>query len=108
MFVMELTALRAAFATLSLSESAITIDIHERDLLLDKARERMTQYRTLVEAVLGTNHPLTQSLPALQILLVPQRTHTFGPPQSVSVSVPFLTPSGHAAAWHFSGLPLHT
>jgi hypothetical protein len=30
------------------------------------------------------------------------------PPQSTSVSVPFLTVSGQAGAWHFLGLPEHT
>lgn len=65
MFVADIVALRAAFAAMAASESAIALDIHERDLLLETARERMVQYRILVEAICGTNHPLTQSLPNL-------------------------------------------
>jgi hypothetical protein len=42
-----------------------------------------------------------QSLVSAHLAQVP-------PPQSTSVSVPFLTVSGQAAAWHFFGVPLHT
>jgi hypothetical protein len=42
--------------------------------------------------------PLWQSVTTLQSLLVPQAEHE--PPQSVSVSVPFLVPSEQLDAWH--------
>jgi hypothetical protein len=55
--------------------------------------------------------PLAQSadaphvLPTPHVLLCP--SHVL-PPQSVSVSVPFFTPSVHVAAWHVRGDPVHT
>jgi hypothetical protein len=41
---------------------------------------------------LAVHTPLTQSVPTEQLLLVAQATQ-LAPPQSVSVSLPFLTPS---------------
>ncbi len=65
MFVTDLAGARTGFATLSAAENAQTIDLRERDVLLDNARERMVQYRALVPALLGSTHPLTLSLPDL-------------------------------------------
>jgi hypothetical protein len=51
--------------------------------------------------------PLWQSLPAEHVLPaahLPQEA----PPQSMSVSVPFLTVSPHVGTWHFFGLPEQT
>jgi hypothetical protein len=45
----------------------------------------------------------TQSVLAVQILLVPQRAQMPAPPQSLSDSPPFFRPSEHVGAWH---LPL--
>ena len=65
MFVTDLAAVRVAFAAVSSAENAQTIDIRERDGFLTDARERMVQYRVLVPAMLGQNHPLALSLPDL-------------------------------------------
>jgi hypothetical protein len=54
-----------------------------------------------------TQTPLWQSVPPVHCLPtahLPQEA----PPQSMSVSVPFFTPSRQVAAWHLSGLPEHT
>jgi hypothetical protein len=45
-------------------------------------------------------------LPPLQSLLVPHCEQL--PPQSMSLSVPFLTESVQLGAWHFLVLALHT
>jgi hypothetical protein len=45
--------------------------------------------------VAGLQTPLAQSEPAPQSRSVPQRAHAKGPPQSMSVSCPFLTASLH-------------
>jgi len=64
-YLANITALRTAFTALATAENDQRIGLRERDVLLDDARERMVQYRAAVEAVLGPNHPLTQSLPVI-------------------------------------------
>ncbi len=64
-FQTELAAMRAAFGAVTVAENDEAIGRQNRDALLDPARERMVQYRVLVEAVLGPTHPLTLSLPDL-------------------------------------------
>jgi len=64
-FVAELAALRAAYAAVTTAENDVEIGRKQRDVLLPLARERMVQYRELVAATFGPDHPLTLSLPAL-------------------------------------------
>jgi hypothetical protein len=64
-FVAEIAAMRAAFLAVVTVENDKRLGIRERDVLLDTAREYMVQYRAGVEALLGPNHPLTQTLPIL-------------------------------------------
>jgi hypothetical protein len=64
-YLASITALRATFVALTTAENDQRIWLGGRDLKFDDARERMTQYRAAVAAVLGENHPLTQSLPDL-------------------------------------------
>jgi hypothetical protein len=64
-FQTELAAMRTVFTAVTVAENDERIGRQNRDALLDPARERMIQYRALVEAVLGPTHPLTLSLPAL-------------------------------------------
>lgn len=64
-FQTELAALRTAFGTVTVAENDESIGRQNRDALLDPARERMVQYRAMVEAVLGPTAPLTLSLPTV-------------------------------------------
>ena len=64
-FVAALADLRAAFAAVVQAENDEDIGRKRRDAMLPLIRERIVQYRELVAAVLGANHPLTLSLPAL-------------------------------------------
>ena len=57
--------MRAAFLALTTAENDLEINQEERDELLPVARERMVQYRVMVAALLGPNHPQTLSLPVL-------------------------------------------
>lgn len=65
MFIADLAALRTAYSNWKIAQNDEEIGRRERDALLRPARERMIQYRAAVEAVLGPDHPLTQSLPIL-------------------------------------------
>jgi hypothetical protein len=51
--------------------------------------------------------PLLQSVAKPQVWPAPHAGHV-PPPQSMSVSLPFLTPSRHVGAWHVMGDPAHT
>ncbi len=62
-FSSELAALRTAFTAVTVAENDLDIGRKGRDVLLAPARERMVQYRSAVEAMLGPAHPLTLSLP---------------------------------------------
>ena len=64
-FVAALADLRATFAAVVQAENDEDIGRKRRDAMLPPIRERIVQYRELVAAVLGANHPLTLSLPAL-------------------------------------------
>jgi hypothetical protein len=64
-FVADIAAMRAAFLLLTTAENDLEINQEERDALLPVARERMVQYRVMVAALLGPNHPQTLSLPVL-------------------------------------------
>lgn len=64
-FATELAATRAAFGAIRAAENDLNVARKERGALLDPARERMVQYRAAVEGLLGPDHPLTQSVPAL-------------------------------------------
>jgi hypothetical protein len=64
-FQTELATMRTGFTAVTVAENDESIGRQSRDALLDPARERMVQYRVLVEAVLGPTHALTLSLPAL-------------------------------------------
>ena len=64
-FVTALADLRAAYAAMVVAENDELIGRKRRDALLPQIRERIVQYRELVAAMLGANHPLTLSLPAL-------------------------------------------
>jgi hypothetical protein len=54
-----------------------------------------------------TQTPASQS-PAILQIRPDAHLPAHAPPQSASVSLPFLTPSAHADAWHLDGLPEHT
>jgi len=64
-FVAVLADLRAAYAAVAQAEHDEGISRKRRDVMLPDIRERIVQYRELVAAVFGANHPLTLSLPAL-------------------------------------------
>ncbi|MEK6259506.1 MAG: hypothetical protein AABP62_12890 [Planctomycetota bacterium] len=65
LFAAELATTRTAFAAIRAAENDLNVARKERGALLDPARERIVQYRSAVEGLFGTDHPLTQSLPAL-------------------------------------------
>ena len=64
-FTTDIAAVRAAYLAVLTADNDKRLAIRERDVLLPKAREYMVQYRSIVEGLFGTNHPLTQSLPVL-------------------------------------------
>ena len=64
-FIADIAAMRAAFLAVVTAENDKRMGLRERDVLFDRAREYMVQYRTMVEVLLGANHPLTQTLPVL-------------------------------------------
>ncbi len=64
-FVAALADLRAAYAAVVQAANDEDIGRRRRDAMLPDIRERIVQYRELVAAILGANHPLTLSLPAL-------------------------------------------
>jgi hypothetical protein len=64
-FQTELATMRTTFGVVTVAENDESIGRQSRDALLDPARERMIQYRAMVEALLGPTAPLTLSLPAL-------------------------------------------
>jgi hypothetical protein len=53
------------FAAVTAAENDLDLARKERDALLPPARERMVQYRAMVEATFGAEHPLTLTLPTL-------------------------------------------
>jgi len=63
LFQTELAAMRTGFTGLTTAENDERIAREQRDALLPLARERMVQYRSMVEGLLGPTHPLTLSLP---------------------------------------------
>ncbi|MEK6257556.1 MAG: hypothetical protein AABP62_02960 [Planctomycetota bacterium] len=65
MFAAEITAIRAAYHAIRVADTNLNVARKERQTLLNAAFERMVQYRAAVEGLFGTDHPLTQSLPAL-------------------------------------------
>lgn len=64
-FTADIAAARAAYLAVLTADNDKRLAIRERDVLLPQAREYMVQYRSLVEGLLGSNHPLTLSLPVL-------------------------------------------
>jgi hypothetical protein len=64
-FQTDLAGLRAAFAAVTAAENDLDLARKERDALLPPAKERMVQYRAMVEATFGEEHPLTLTLPTL-------------------------------------------
>ncbi len=64
-FLANIAAMRAAFLGVTAADNNKRMGIRQRDLLLDRAREYMVQYRAMVEVLLGASHPLTQTLPVL-------------------------------------------
>jgi hypothetical protein len=64
-FVTDIAAVRTAYMTLATAENDLGLGQEERDVLLPVARERMVQYRAVIEAIFGPNHPLTLSLPQI-------------------------------------------
>lgn len=65
MFVTEVAALRTVYAAVTTAENDLTVARLQRDAFLPLARERMVQYREMVPATFGPDHPLSQSLPTL-------------------------------------------
>jgi hypothetical protein len=63
LFQTELAAMRTGFVAVTTAENDERIAREKRDALLPPARERMVQYRAMVEVLLGPTHPLTLSLP---------------------------------------------
>lgn len=64
-FTADIAAVRAAYLAVLTADNDKRLAIRERDVLLPKAREYMVQYRSIVEGLFGSGHPLTQSLPVL-------------------------------------------
>ena len=64
-FQTDLAGLRASFAAVTAAENDLDLARKERDALLPPAKERMVQYRAMVEATFGAEHPLTLTLPTL-------------------------------------------
>ena len=64
-FQADLVAMRLAFSAVTVVENDERIAREQRDALLPLARERMVQYRSMVEGLLGPTNPLTLSLPDL-------------------------------------------
>ncbi|MEK6260442.1 MAG: hypothetical protein AABP62_17630 [Planctomycetota bacterium] len=64
-FITDIAAMRAAFLAVITAENDKRLGIRQRDVLLKTASDYMVQYRTMVEVLLGENHPLTQTLPVL-------------------------------------------
>lgn len=64
-FQADLAGLRASFAAVTAAENDLDLARKERDALLPPAKERMVQYRAMVEATFGAEHPLTLTLPTL-------------------------------------------
>ena len=65
LFQTDLAAMRAGFSTVTVAENDERIAREQRDALLPLARERIVQYRSMVEGLLGPTNPLTLSLPDL-------------------------------------------
>ena len=65
LFQTDLAAMRTSFGAVTTSENDERIAREQRDALLPLARERIVQYRLMVEGLLGPTHPLTLSLPDL-------------------------------------------
>lgn len=65
LFQTDLAAMRAGFSAVTVAENDERIAREQRDALLPLARERMVQYRSMVEGILGPTDPLTLSLPSL-------------------------------------------
>lgn len=89
-FEAELAAVRAAYAAVNEAEVDLDISRKRRDALLPTARERMVQYRELVPALLGPDHPLSLSLP----VITPNPGST---PDPVTLNGVWTDPPGYAA-----------
>ncbi len=64
-FATEIASLRAAYHAIREADTNLNVARKERQTLLDAAFERMVQYRSAVDGLFGSDHRLTQSLPAL-------------------------------------------
>jgi len=62
-FIADLATMRTYFGDVRQAENDARLARKNRDVLLDPLRERMVQYRAVIEVEYGVGHPFVQSLP---------------------------------------------